>query len=182
MIRLTLLGATFLAGIASAVDFPLPCRFIPNDSAGVNRATDCAVQKEGRIQISQAALSKMSFSADGLARAFIKHRWYYIKKDGTTLPVITYDNGADYFSEGLVRSRVASKIAYFDTQFKQVIPAKYDWGWPFEDGKALVCTGCVESAPDSDGHMTMKGGRWGYIDRNGRQIVTVTHLREELIK
>jgi hypothetical protein len=30
--------------------------------------------------------------------------------------------------------------------------------------------------------MTMKGGRWGYIDRNGREIVTVTHLREELIK
>lgn len=182
MIRLMMLGAGLLAATAFAEDFPLPCRFIPSDSAGVNRATDCAVQKEGRIQISQAALSKMSFSADGLAQAFIEHRWYYTKMDGTTLPVITYDNGADDFSEGLVRSRVAGKIAYFDTGFKQVIPANYDWGWPFDDGKALVCIGCVESAPDSDGHTTMKGGRWGYIDRNGREIVSVTHLREELIK
>lgn len=124
----------------------------------------------------------MFVNEDGLAQALIDQGWYYIKRDGTTLHVITFDNGADYFSEGLVRSLVAGKIVYFDTEFKQVISPKYDWGWPFENGKALVCIGCAEGARDSDGHSKMEGGRWGYIDRNGREVVGVSHSREELIK
>ena len=132
--------------------------------------------------MSKVALSKMVFSPDGLAQAFIDRSWYYIKRDGSTLPVITYDNGADYFAEGLVRSRVDGKTAYFDTQFKQTIPPKYDWAWPFEHGKALVCIGCVEAAPDGPEHRMVVGGRWGYIDHQGHEIVSVTHSREEIMK
>jgi hypothetical protein len=47
----------------------------------------------------------MSFSSDGLAQAFIDGQWHYIKRNGDTLPVVRYDNGADYFSEGFACSR-----------------------------------------------------------------------------
>ncbi|MFL6585216.1 MAG: WG repeat-containing protein [Chthoniobacterales bacterium] len=117
-----------------------------------------------------------------MAQALIERTWYYVKRDGATLPVITYDNGADYFSEGLVRSRLAGKIAYFNKQFEQVIPPRYDWGWPFENGKALVCVGCAEAAPDADQHTMMQGGRWGYINHSAREVVGVTHSFEEIMK
>lgn len=171
-----------IATIALAEDFPLPCKFVAADPQDLGENFSCAVRKNGAVTVSKAALAKMYLNQDGLAQALIDHSWYYIKRDGATLPVITFDNGADYFSEGLVRSRVGGKIAYFDAQFKQVIPPKYDWGWPFEDGKALVCIGCAEGVRDGEGHSKVEGGRWGYIDRNGREVVNVTHLREELIK
>ena len=130
--------AGVIAATAIAETFPLPCRFIADDPDGANRDPNCAIRRDSRVELSQAVLSRMFFDPDGFGRAFIDHGWYYVKRDGTTLPVITYDNGADYFSEGLVRSRIDGKIAYFDTEFKLVIPPKYDWGGPFEDGKALV--------------------------------------------
>jgi len=182
MARLIALAASFLAVTVLAETFPLPCEFIASEPEGVDREANCAVRQNGRIEVSQASLSKMFFSADGLARAFIDHSWYYIKRDGSTLPVITYDNGADYFSEGLVRSRIDGKIAYFDAQFKQLIPPKYDWAWPFEHGKAVVCIGCVEAPRNDSEHRRVVGGRWGYIDHHGHEIVSVTHSREEILK
>jgi len=83
----------------------------------------------------------MDFSPDGLAQAFIEHSWYYIKRDGSTLSVITFDNGADYFSEGLVRSRINGKIGYFDKQFKQTIPPRYDWLGPSNVAKLSSALG-----------------------------------------
>jgi WG containing repeat len=183
MTRVATLAAALVVATAVAQEFPLPCKFIPDDPEGPNRDDHCAAREEGRIVVSKTLLSKMFLSEDGLARALIDHTWYYIKRDGTTLPVIWYDSGADDFSEGLVRSRMDGKIGYFDVQFRQVIPPKYDWAWPFEGGKALVCIECVESAPDPYcGHTMVEGGRWGYIDRQGREIVSVTHSREEIMK
>ena len=175
------MGSLFVAA-AAAQEFPLPCRFVTGESDGINQTENCANRRENRIEVSKKVLSKMSLSADGLAQALIDHSWYYVKRDGSTLPVITFDNGADYFSEGLVRARIDGKIAYFDAQFKQIIPPKYDWAWPFENGKALVCLGCAEPAPNGEEHRMMEGGRWGYIDHNGREIVSVTHSRDEIMK
>ncbi|MEY2505079.1 MAG: hypothetical protein QOG27_1359 [Verrucomicrobiota bacterium] len=182
MTRLVALIGAFLAATALAETFSLPCRFIAGAPKGPEKESNCAARRKGRIVVSRAAAQEMSCSADGLAAAFIDHGWYYVKKDGRTLSVVTSDNGADYVSEGLVRSRVAGKIAYFDTDFRQVVPPTYDWGWPFEGGKALVCRGCVESAPDNDGHTMREGGSWGYIDRKGHEIVSVTRSREEIRK
>ncbi|NEV64594.1 WG repeat-containing protein [Thiorhodococcus minor] len=87
----------------------------------------------------------------------------------------TLDNGPDPFAEGLVRSRRAGRILYVDVHFREVIGPRYDWGWPFAQGRALVCRGC---RPLQDGeHSRVSGGRWGWIDRQGREVVPV-QLRE----
>ena len=103
----------------------------------------------------------------------IDGHWFYVKPNGDLLQVVTFDNGADYFSDGLTRSLQSGKIAYFDTKLLQVIAPKYDWGWPFEGGRALVCTGCKAGKPDGDGHGAVDGGRWGFIDKSGKEIVPV---------
>lgn len=103
--------------------------------------------------------------------------WYYVLPDGTERSVLTWDNGPDPFAEGLARSRQGDGIAYFDETLAIIIPATYDFGWPFEDGVALVCRGC---RPEPDGeHTAMVGGSWGYIDRDGREVVPVELSRDE---
>jgi WG repeat protein len=123
----------------------------------------------------------MSFSSDGLAQAFIDGQWHYIKRNGDTLPVITYDNGADYFSEGLVRSIRNGKIAYYTADFAQAVPPRYDWGWPFENGRALVCRGCKKDETDKSEHIPVVGGEWGYIDRHGIEVVPVRLSQAEAL-
>jgi hypothetical protein len=95
------------------------------------------------------------------------------------LQVLTFDNGADYFSEGLTRSLVGGKIAYFDRSFHQVISPKYDWGWPFEAGRALVCLGCSPTGFEKDGHSSVDGGKWGFIDKSGKEVVRVKLVRQK---
>jgi hypothetical protein len=130
----------------------------------------CARRGGQRLVFSAQTLRSASYE-HGLA-AIAVGTWYYLKRDGRSLQVVTYDNGPDTFSEGLVRSVVDGKLAYFDHSFRQVIAPRYDWGWPFEQGRALVCRGCtVQQAGE---HSMMVGGTWGYIDRAGVEVVPVT--------
>lgn len=175
----TIMAMAFFVGSCVA-QYPLPCTYVGKGKwAQLEPHAHCAALLGSTPKISPEHLANMahsvradiSDSVKGLASAIIAGQWYYIKPDGQTLPVVTYDNGADYFSEGLVRSLQNGKIAYFDSNFKQVLPPKYDWAWPFENGSALVCLGC--KAEREGEHSGMIGGVWGYIDKQGHEVVPV---------
>ena len=108
-------------------------------------------------------------------------RFHYVGRDGRMVPVITYDNGPDDFVEGRARTPVDGRIGYIDRTLRVVIPARYDMGFPFEHGRAVVCRGCV--AKRQGEHAFMEGGLWGMIDRDGREIVPLRyHSADELPK
>ena len=108
--------------------------------------------------------------------------WAYVRRDGRNLEVPAFDNGPDDFSEGLVRIRRRGKTGYADASFATVIPPRFDFAWPFEKGRALVCLSC-RPAPDArlGEHAPVAGGTWGYIDRTGREVVPIRYSREEAI-
>jgi len=122
----------------------------------------------------------MAYDSHGLAQAAIDGQHYYVSKDGRVLAVITYDNGPDPFAEGLVRSLLDGKIAYFDSTLREAFSARFDWGFPFRDGKAVVCLGCSIAPPDDDGHKAVVGGLWGCVDAKGRVVIPIVHARSEL--
>jgi len=133
---------------------------------------------DGESHITPEQLAAIDFGSDDYASLWVDGEWYYVRPDGTSMPVIAWDNGPDPFSEGLARTRRDGKIGYFDESFEMVIPPKYDFGWPFEDGRARVCLGCgPEADPDgehaADEHTAIVGGLWGYIDRDGVEVVPV---------
>ena len=166
--------ALFAGAYANALDFPMECTYVANtQTSEVESHTRCAARVGRSWRIADEHLKKMSYTSTGLASALIDGHWFYVKPNGDLLQVVTFDNGADYFSDGLTRSLQSGKIAYFDTKLLQVIAPKYDWGWPFEGGRALVCTGCKAGKPDGDGHGAVDGGRWGFIDKSGKEIVPV---------
>lgn len=105
---------------------------------------------------------------------------YYLKtsKGVVIRQVVFFDNGPDYFEEGLARfiSR-DGKIGYMNAQLKTVIPAKFDYATPFEAGLglAVVCSSakadpCVSQQKASEEHSTVTGGTWSVIDKAGKTV------------
>lgn len=159
------------------------CLYMPKESPGnptpeLMPHESCAtLSKLGEPSIGKRHLEAASYSG-GLAVFLIDGHWYYVRPDGTHLRVIPQDNGPDDWSEGLVRVLSNGKIAYANRAFEVVIPGRYDWGWPFRDGHALVCRGCKPGEAEGE-HTPLEGGRWGYIDLAGKEVVRVQHSRRE---
>ena len=177
MIRLILLWIALLvvapAGASAAAD----C--VPY-SDGWNDFGPCTrVDSLGQRWVKPEHMRALSFDEHGVAAVWMEgvKSFYYVGRDGHMVPVVNYDNGPDAFVEERARTQVDRKIGYIDRKLRVVIPPRYDWGFPFERGRAVVCTGC---APKRDGeHEIVEGGMWGFVDRNGREIVPLQYRAME---
>ena len=111
------------------------------------------------------------FDRYGHAQIISKDGCFYIATTGkTVLEAFNYDNGPDYFSDGLARFIKDGKMGYHDRELNIVIPAKFDFAEPFENGRASFCNSCTT---EQDGeHSRMVGGTWGVIDLKGKEVTT----------
>ena len=103
---------------------------------------------------------------------------YYINNTATNVHPYQFDNGPDYFTEGLARFESDGKMGFFDTKGTVVIPATYDFASAFCSGIANVCIGCTQ-VHDGD-HTSMNGGLWGHIDRKGKIVTPVKSSKDSL--
>jgi len=138
---------------------------------------NCARVRGDAIEIGPEHLAALEYD-DGLASLLVGTRWVYASPEGRVMAVLTVDNGADDFAEGLARTRVGNRVGFIDRELLVAIPARFDFAWPFEDGTALVCMECRSTAADDDGHSSVIGGRWGYTDRSGEVVVPIALSRE----
>lgn len=102
-----------------------------------------------------------------------------------------FDNGPDYFSEGLARFVENHKVGFHDAKGHKVIKATYDWATPFKKGKSIVCEGCYAEPAKTPRYYAastykrryiydrpyhvVKGGKWGAIDKCGNVIVCLSY-------
>lgn len=190
LLGLLALGAPSFLAAGSPADPPtrVPCIYV---AAPTGRSphpelqphADCAeLSADGSPTIAPEHLAAVG-AEDGLAAVLIEGQWFWVDPDdGRALPVITWNNGPDPWSEGLVRSRRQNgKIAFYDRELRQAVTPRWDFAWPFEDGRALVCLGCRPEPDPSGEHTSMIGGRWGFIDRRGKEVVPVVLTREEAL-
>lgn len=72
-----------------------------------------------------------------------KQGWIYVDRAQRPLlrPFI-YDGGPDYFQEGLARFVENGKMGFHDDALKIIIPARYDFAFPFKNGQARVGMDC----------------------------------------
>ena len=134
----------------------------------------------GKIVIPAKFRIAGDFSKNNLASVLDDVGWCYINKKGEVVirsPFI-FDNGADYFEEGLVRIVSSGKIGFADQRGKIIIQPQFDYAQSFREGIAAVCLECHTEKADAE-HSMMVGGRWGYINRRGRIIVPVEYQRVE---
>lgn len=142
------------------------------------RYTACATaKKDGTVELLPEHLAAVDFDSTGIAAIRVGEEFYYVRSNGRTARVPTFDNWADDFADGRVRFfrtvDGVEKIGYADRDLAEVIPPRFDWGFPFSDGRAIVCIGCALGPADSEGHRSVEGGRWGAIDLSGREIVPI---------
>jgi hypothetical protein len=133
------------------------------------------VDSSGQRWVKTEHLRALRFDKDGIAAVWVEgvKGFFYVGRDGRMVPVIAYDNGPDEFVEERARTPVDAKIGYIDRTLRLVIPARYDWGFPFEHGRAVVCSGCAQKPVGE--HRVVEGGLWGVVDREGREVVPLRY-------
>jgi len=92
---------------------------------------------------------------------------FYINHQGFMRNAIVYDSGADYFEEGLARTRVKGKIGFFDKNLSIIIKPQYDFAFPFKEGVSRTCMGCKIERIKGSEHSHLVGGIWSDINKKG---------------
>jgi len=110
----------------------------------------------GRVVIEPRFVVAQEFLPGGIAAVADEKEWSYIDAKGNVvIKPFLFDNGPDYFREGLARFKSEDKFGFFDKTGKKVIPAQFDFAAPFSEGLAAVSN----------------SGKWGFIDRKGRIVI-----------
>lgn len=160
----------------------LPVATVSNPDPGMSFFENCIrVSPDGTFDLIEPHLAQIDFGDDDLAILHADSGWAWVSRSGKTAWAYTFDNGADYFVEGLARTVRGSKVGFVDRDLNVVIEPVWDFATPFEDGLAAVCTGC-RSVPACEGceHSKMVGGQWGYIDTTGAVVLPVSLAQDQL--
>jgi len=130
--------------------------------------------RKGNVVIRPVYLSAYEFTKEGIAAVVDKSGWHYINRWGKTIarPFI-YDNGPDYFKEGLARIVSQKKIGFMDKWGRTVIKTRFQFAYPFREGRAVVGKDFRKVMMGS--HELMKGGKWGFIDKKGKLVIAMIY-------
>ena len=93
----------------------------------------------------------------------------FFRRDGSGVQAFFYDNGPDYFKNGLARYVARGKVGFINKKGAIVIPARFRHVSPFHDGYAHYCEGC-QAVKDGE-HTFLAGGRWRAIDKKGNPVI-----------
>jgi hypothetical protein len=112
---------------------------------------------------------KPKFNKFGIAYILYQSRWVAInRKQKVLYEVFNYDNGPDYLSEGLHRFIENGKMGFANERGKKVIPANYDFVYPFSEGEAEFCNQCVSVKMGEHSSHDRTKGIWGRINKKGK--------------
>lgn len=100
-----------------------------------------------------------------------KNQWGYVydRKGNFLYRPFFYDNGADYFSEGVRRFVKDGKVGFVDRNGTVVIKPQHDFVSPFNYGYAAFCDGC-DWENTEDEHKAIVGGTWGVMNFKGQTV------------
>ncbi len=131
---------------------------------------------EGEVIIPARFFHTTGFDGSPIAPVVDDDGWAYINTQGDILfrPFV-YDNGPDYFSEGLARFVEKGKIGFHNNGGDRIIEPQFDFATPFAEGLAAACQGCKKISHGE--HESMEGGQWGYIDKEGKTVIPFQYDR-----
>jgi hypothetical protein len=148
----------------------VPCTLLVEE--GTDIAACVAAGTAGNLAPAPALMAAVRAQAEDPVPLRIGQRLYYVSAAGVLRETLVFDNGPDYFEDGLARTVEHGKVGFMDRALQVRIPPAWDFAFPFQDGFAVVCDGCRFEA---DGEYSrMVGGQWGYIDQAGRLKVPLT--------
>ena len=124
----------------------------------------------GEVVIEAKYYIAQYFSSSGIAAVADSAGWSLIDMKGNIkIRPYIFDNGPDYFKEGVARFVEKNKFGFFNEKAKITIEPQFDFALPFQEGLAVVCVGCKEQAKGE--HRWFSGGKWGYINHKGKFVI-----------
>ena len=160
----------------------VPCVYATEDNdpyvAEIQPRGNCGYIDNGRLIICDTSLSKLTFTTEGLSSLLTNtFGWVFVRRNGEAIQTVTFDNGPDIISEGLLRYIDEGKVGFIDKYGEIKIRAAYTFAFPFQRDLSMVCNDCIKK---QDGeHSIMVEGTWGYIDKNGNEVVPVKFSQKE---
>lgn len=125
---------------------------------------NCFSRDNNKMVLKQTVLDDLAYDEKALSCIYHdRGRTSYIHKNGTIREVFYYDNGCDYFQNGLARAYVDGQKVYIDEKLNIVLKTDFEVITPFYYQHAVVCN------DDS------KGGQCGLIDQRGQLVVDVKY-------
>ncbi len=179
LVLVSLGGIAFGSTIPAVADssWPMACTFLPGQRP-TDQANHCARREPGGEITIRPAVAAERVAPCAVSAVVVDGLLHYFISSGKTAPALWFDNGADYFVEGLARTIRGGKVGFVDESLSEVIAARWDFAFPFESGFAVVCTGCRQEPAGE--HREVVGGGWGYIDTRGEVVVPLVYRRGEL--
>ena len=145
---------------------PIPYDDIQTDRSGY-------MDKSGQIVIEPKYIVAKPYGRYNITAVADEIEWKYIDTTGKTiLKPYLFDNGPDYFKDGLSRYIENNLIGFIDEKYQIVIKAQYEFVTPFHNNHATFCVGCKGVILKEGGeHTKREGGRWGIINKSGGVVV-----------
>lgn len=130
--------------------------------------------------ITGQVITNAKYDRDGLAYLYSGAGIFCFNKKGLARRVMNFDNGPDYFEEGLARTEQNGKTGFFDKKLSIIIKPQYDFAFPFRKGVSIVCNGCKKEKAGE--HTEIVGGKWGAINKKGEIVQEITYSKNDLEK
>lgn len=137
-----------------------------------NTQSDCI---GGDLKIAPAIFEDLEFDGTELSWFLSgkNHAVYYVAKNGLYKQTHWIDNGPDDFSNGLVRLRINEKYGFMDSLLNTRIEPRWDFAFPFMNGKAKVGDSCnIIPSEEQEHHSSVECKHWNEIDANGNILIT----------
>jgi len=147
---------------------------------------DCGTLRGDELILKEKHIKNLGFkkgeeSKYALTTIYSSAGFFNVTQEGKTLKMFIFDNGTDYFREGLARYISNGKIGFANTKLEVVIPAKYDHAQPFKNGIAIVGNEChKERATPQEEHYSIECHFWGAVNKKGEVVFPVKYNLEEL--
>lgn len=163
------------------------CAYLPKKTVGYDSEFssqgECGVfRDEDSLIVYPEHFKNLNFGESNITTIYSSGRVFYVAKSGKVVHSFLFDNGADYFKEGLSRMIVKKKIGFVNEKLETIIEPKFDFAYPFDDGKSMVCQGCKEVKESNGEHTMIVGGKWGVIDKKGETVLPLEYTQKEIYK
>lgn len=176
MHKLLVLSVALITKFATA---DAPCGYPGKQDQGIEFYKSCGEIKGDKIILHEWHKNNLVFEENGLACILMGNsKAFYINRKGESRRTEFFDNGCDYFEDGLARGYENGKMVYIDQKLNVILNPDFEWLSPFYYDHGVVCNGPFETINDGE-HSWKTKGQCGLIDKKGKLVVDAQYPIED---
>lgn len=149
------------------------------DDGNFSLFDDCGVIDGDTLSLSTFHQNNVVYDNKGLTCILmLPGTVFYLHENGRSQRVYFYDNGCDYFKDGLARGLVNDQMVFINEQLDVVLAPGFEWLSVFDYDHVMACNGPFVTEKDGE-YSFMTGGKCGLLNRQGDLVVEANYNIED---